>query len=149
MHLRGSRWGVTRNATWFPNELDIYEDRIEEKVLPRSLTALMGRHDRFVIRYEQIAAVGLHTGLLWSTLTVESTGGHTAVVRALPKREATAAKQLLEERLAANRAGHEPQKLAPAAASTADELSKLSVLRDSGALSDEEFAAAKKQLLGL
>ena len=149
MHLRGSRWGVTRNAAWFPNELDIHEDRIEEKVLPRSLTALMGRHDRLIIRYEQIAAVGLHTGLLWSTLTVESTGGHTVVVKALPKREAAAARQLLEERLAAHRAEQQQQRSVRAPASTADELSKLAALRDSGALSDEEFASAKKQLLGL
>lgn len=33
-------------------------------------------------------------------------------------------------------------------ASTADELSKLAALRDSGALSEEEFAAQKAKLLG-
>lgn len=44
-----------------------------------------------------------------------------------------------------------PQYVAPAPASTGgevDELSRLAQMHDSGALTDEEFAAAKAQLLG-
>jgi hypothetical protein len=44
-----------------------------------------------------------------------------------------------------------PQYVAPAPASTGgevDELSRLAQMHDSGALSDDEFAAAKAQLLG-
>ena len=44
-----------------------------------------------------------------------------------------------------------PQYVAPAPASTGgevDELSRLAQMHDSGALSDDEFAAAKSQLLG-
>ena len=144
MHLRGS---VIGNNRWLPNELSIYEDRVEEKVPARFVgTAVMGKHDKHVIRYEQVAAVGLHTGLKWSTLTVESTGGHTAVVKGLPKKLAVKAKELIEERLVAHRDGRHA--VAPAPVSTADELSKLAALRDSGVLSDEEFASAKRQLLG-
>lgn len=143
MHLSGS---VIATNRWVPNKLDIYGDRVEETVPAKNaLTAAMGKSDHHVIRYEQVAAVGLHTGLKWSTLSVESTGGHTAVVKGLSKRDARKAKQLIEERLVAYREGRgqpPPQPL-----STADELAKLAALRDAGALDEEEFAAAKRQLL--
>jgi hypothetical protein len=42
-----------------------------------------------------------------------------------------------------------PPTPAPAATDDVDQLSKLASLHDSGALSDEEFAAAKASLLGL
>ena len=143
MQLQGR---VVATNRWAPNELSIFDDRIEEKVPARSLiTAAMGKHDRHVIRYDQVAAVGLHTGLKWSTLTVESTGGHTAVVKGLPKKQASEAKELIEERIAASR--DRRQDSASASISTADELAKLAALRDAGVLTDEEFASAKRQLL--
>jgi hypothetical protein len=50
--------------------------------------------------------------------------------------------------LEANRPGP-PQTSSPAGQDLSDQLAKLASLRDSGALSEPEFAAAKKQLLGL
>jgi len=58
---------------------------------------------------------------------------------------------------AANGAGHRPYEpppryVAPAPASTGgevDELSRLVHMHDSGSLTDDEFAAAKAQILGL
>jgi membrane protease subunit (stomatin/prohibitin family) len=43
----------------------------------------------------------------------------------------------------------EPQAAAPASTDTAAEIQKLADLHASGALTDEEFAAMKKKLLGL
>lgn len=150
MRLQGSVLSTNR---WKPNSLTIYNDRVEEVIPARALpTALLGKHDRHVIRYEQVAAVNLHTGVKWSSLSVESTGGHTAVVNGLSKRRAQEAKSLIEERLVAVRAqqrqetGHQAASAA-VPMSTADELTKLASLRDSGVLTEEEFAAAKKQLL--
>lgn len=65
--------------------------------------------------------------------------------------------QYNDEASAAYAATQEPapppaQYVAPAPASTGgevDELSRLAQMHDSGALSDDEFAAAKAQLLGL
>lgn len=54
------------------------------------------------------------------------------------------AKRVIEERM---RAG-EPQRAA-AAPSDADELAKLARLRDEGILTEEEFTAKKRQILGL
>jgi len=53
---------------------------------------------------------------------------------------------------AATQAPPPPQYIAPPPASTGgevDELSRLAQMHDSGALTDDEFAAAKAQLLGI
>jgi hypothetical protein len=85
----------------------------------------------------------------WSILTVESTGGHVIRVQGLVRAEADTAKAEIEARV---RAAHEGQSGATAnsgSASTTEELARLGAMKEQGLLNDEEFAAAKKSLLGL
>jgi hypothetical protein len=58
--------------------------------------------------------------------------------------------QARAEQAAAQQAAQQaPQAAAPASTDTAAEIQKLADLHASGALTDEEFAAMKKKLLGL
>ena len=55
----------------------------------------------------------------------------------------------VEQAAAQQAAQQTPQAAAPASTDTAAEIQKLADLHASGALTDEEFAAMKKKLLGL
>lgn len=57
--------------------------------------------------------------------------------------------EALHAELNRRRSAPTPQPSGQAAASTADEISRLSELHQQGVLSDEEFVAAKRKMLGL
>jgi hypothetical protein len=126
-------------AAVLPVELAIFVDRVEEK-----RPGLAGRHKTQAIRFDQVAQVSLRRGLPFCTLTIESTGGHSIVAEGLSRGDADRAKAEIEARIGGAR-------ISPisATANTADELAQLADLHKQGALNDEEFAAAKKSLLGL
>jgi hypothetical protein len=134
MELKGSKM---RTNEWRPNRVLVFEDRIEERdpgfLKTRSQT----------VRYEQVAQVAMKTGVAFSEITIETTGGGTIRARGLSKGDAQKAKELIDERVARARTGP-----APAASSVADELAKLATLREQGVLSTEEFEAQKGRLLG-
>jgi len=139
---RGSATQIAR-----PAEVRVYRDRIEER-RPRRIP---GREITQTIRFDQVAQVAMKRGLMWSSLVAESTGGHQIVLEGLPRKQADEAKAQIESRIAAYRRGSESEARAGAAAPTSagDELARLADLRGRGALTDEEFAAAKRSLLGL
>jgi len=119
--------------------LRVFADRVE-----CTQPGLVGSGTTESIRYEQIAQVFIDRGLRWNRLAIETTGGGGFGIAGINRGDADAAKALIEERIERSRA---PVAAPTAAPSIADQIAQLAALRDSGALSDEEFAAAKARLL--
>jgi hypothetical protein len=123
-----------------PMTLRVFEDRVE-CTKPR----LFARGSTDTIRYEQIAQVIVHRGLAWNALAVETNGGGGFRIGGLKKHEAEQAKAAIDERV--GRLRQQSGATASASPSLVEQLAQLSALRDSGALTEDEFAAAKKRLL--
>lgn len=136
MEVVGSRLAT---GEVLPNKVLIFEDRIEEHdtgFLKKSMQT---------IRHEQVAQVSINRDIVFSQLTIESTGGHSIVARGLTRGEAEEAKRLLDDcirkarRPAPGQQTREPDVL--------DQIRKLGELRDAGLLTPEEFASKKSELL--
>jgi hypothetical protein len=119
--------------------LRVFEDRVE-----CTQPGLVGSGSTDSVRYDQIAQVFIDRGLRWSRLAIQTTGGGGFGIAGINKNEAETAKALIEERIARSRTSGPAPAVAP---SIADQITQLAALHDSGALSDEEFAAAKARLL--
>ena len=132
--LRGGR-------VFTPNVVRVWSDRIEE--YQRHVVL---KKDTEAINYRQVAQVKLARGLVWSDITVESTGGHEITLDGVPKAEAEHVKTLIDSAVEAVRIG--TMQAAPVApSSAADELAKLGALVTAGLLTPEEYAAAKAKVL--
>jgi hypothetical protein len=97
-----------------------------------------------------VSEVSLSRGLVWSDISVESTGGKSIALQGVPKTDAERVKRLLDEAVAASKGvatGPATTTAAPVP-DLADQLRKLADLRDHGILTDEEFAGQKAKLLG-
>jgi hypothetical protein len=140
MRLKASR--IADRAV-FPNEIRIYEDRVEEH------KPGVVRRKSQSITFKQVAQVSLKRGIPWATLTIESTGGHTINVTGLSRSEANEAKAAIEARLGRAIDDQPVTTSATDPTTTAAELARLGELKQQGLLTEEEFAAAKKSLLGL
>lgn len=126
--------------------LDLYEDRVE-----------IHREDSFAgmrtFRYEQIIAARVKEGPFRADLYLEMSGDEQSAgmyhFKKLDKSNATTAKELIEQRRSQPPRGDDVSKSEPAVQSTniPEQIRKLAELRDSGALSDEEFEAKKADLL--
>lgn len=121
--------------------LRVYDDRIE-----CTQPGLVGGGSTDAIRYEQIAHVLINRGLRWSELAVQTTGGGGFGIAGLNKGDADTAKTLIEERIARSRSQAHPAPVS-AAPTMAEQIAQLAALRDSGALTEEEFTASKARLL--
>jgi beta-xylosidase len=120
--------------------LRIFNDRVE-CVRPGAVT----RGTTDTIRYEQIAQVMVDRRTIWSSLIVETNGGGGFTIRGLRKDPADKAKALIDERVA--RVREHSTQVVGVPTSLAHEISNLAALHQSGALTSDEFPAAKKQLL--
>jgi Short C-terminal domain/Bacterial PH domain len=117
----------------------IYDDHVE------LTTAGLGA-GRDSLRYEQIAQVMVDRGFRHATLTIQTTGGGGISVGGLNKAEAEAGGRLIEEQIAAvHSGGHAASQ--PAALTIPEQIRQLAALRDSGALTDDEFSSSKARLL--
>src|SRR5258707_829929 len=102
LSLRASRVASARRrglasavfASARPIEIKIFADRIEEHQ-----PGLPGRASIRTLRYDQIAQIRLNRGLKWSSISIESTGGHSLVIPHLGREDAETAKALIEEQL--------------------------------------------------
>ena len=141
MEVRGE---IGVKNEWRPNRLLIYEDRVEE-VNP----GFLQRQTHQTIRYPQIAQVAAKKGLVWNTLVVETVGGGSITMQGLRKENAERARLEIDKRVAAAWASRTEAPKDESSGALSTELARLAELRDSGVLSDEEFAAAKRSLLGL
>jgi hypothetical protein len=105
---------------------------------------------------DKISSLQYSVGLLLGEITV-FTSGNKAIIKNVDKVQtrtfAEGVRARIESRAAAAKASAAPQGQPAAHASSAgefiDELAKLGALKAEGLLSEEEFAAAKKRLLGL
>jgi hypothetical protein len=125
-----------------PGWVRVYDDRVEclrPGVISRGLTE--------TIRYEQVAQVLVTRGLAFSKLAVQSNGGGGFAIDGLKKDEADAAKELIDERVARYRADITTTRAPVNSGGLADQLTQLASLRESGALSEEEFQQAKARLM--
>jgi hypothetical protein len=123
----------------------IYEDRIE---WGRQRVTMTGKRlDTNMVPIRQIQGVTTHrAGMLYTVVKV-ATAADTIEFR-VTKPQAGEIKDTITRLMLA---GPAQPAVAPSSAGpalVADELAKLVQLRDSGALTDEEFAAQKARLLG-
>jgi hypothetical protein len=65
--FRASRW--TRGNLFFPTEIDVSENSVTRR--KRSLF----RVDEMTINISKIASVHIRTGMVWSEILIESSGG--------------------------------------------------------------------------
>ncbi len=129
-----------------PNVIRVWPDRVEEY----EFHALRKKETR-TISYQQVSEVSLARGLVWSDISIESTGGKSFALQGVPKSDAERVKSLLDAAVAAAEGGSTGSPTASgstAVPDVADQLRKLAELRDDGILTDEEFAAQKAKLLG-
>ena len=124
----------------------VWQDRVEEY----EFHALRKKETR-AIGYQQVSEVTLARGLVWSNISIESTGGKSIALVGVPKSEAEKVKTLLDDAVAAAKGGGAAAAPAPPATDrpvdVADQLQKLANLRDQGILTADEFAAQKAKLL--
>jgi hypothetical protein len=106
---------------------------------------------------DKISSLQYSTGMLLGEITV-FTSGNKAIIKNVDKGQtrtfAEGVRARIESRSAAAKVPGPPPVSTQAAASSnvsalTDELAKLGALKTQGLLSEEEFAAAKKKLLGL
>lgn len=95
--------------------------------------------------YEQIAQVYTEDGLTHATLVIETTGGDKIEVLGLQIGTANEASGLIRDAVEKQAQSAKPS----GGTNLAAEIEKLAALHAEGLLSDEEFSAAKKRVLGL
>jgi hypothetical protein len=122
--------------------LRVYDDRVE-----CTKPGLLTRGATDTIRYEQIAQVVVDRRIMWSKLAVETNGGGGFQIAGLNKDEADTAKTLIDERVARLQTATAATHATDTAPPIATQLAQLGALRESGVLTDDEFAVAKTRLL--
>jgi len=109
-------------------------------------TKKMGGHDLTDFAYGLLTSFEHKKGLTMCEVTIHASGA-TMQVRQIDKTEIDELMKLLRDRMAVAHNHGAPAAAAPSGVSAADEIAKLVALRDSGALSEEEFQAHKAKLL--
>ena len=97
---------------------------------------------------EKISSVQYETGLLTGTITIFASGNKAQITHTV-KAHTKAFAEGVRNRLLAAPAPAPPPVQPSSRSDTMAELDKLATLRERGLLSDEEFTAAKRKLLGL
>jgi len=109
---------------------------------------IFGRYDQIVIPYDQISSVTSYKGMFGDELHL-TVGANEMVIHNIPKGDGDIAAQNIRDLIATMKA----QPLAPTVTpppsqiDIADQIEKLSKLKEKGLISDEEFERMKKELL--
>jgi hypothetical protein len=132
---------------WPKIHLNLYESEVE--VDSRALPA--GRITKR-LRYEQIANVAITKNWMYTTLTIESTGGHTLGVERMDYEAAKEASDAIRQRMAlvASSSGSPASysgSPSPAASDIFAQIKSLADLREANIITQAEFEAKKKDLL--
>lgn len=137
MTLMGSK---LLSNTW-KQELQIREDGVYGEVL------VLGKRLKMHLPYENIAQVNILRGIFSTDIEIVNKGGSgNLLVKALNKQKAEKAKELIEQKRAKAQSA---EKTKSYNGSSADEIKKLADLRDQKIITEQEFQAKKKQILGL
>jgi hypothetical protein len=87
--FRASRW--TSGNLWFPLRIEVTPQRVS-----RIKHRLIGSNEES-ISISQVASVSIQTGLIWSTIQIDSTGGTDPIVsRGHRKRDAIEIRDVIE-----------------------------------------------------
>lgn len=87
--FKASRW--TKGNLWFPLRIEVTPQRVS-RIKPR----LVGSNEES-ISISQVASVSIETGLIWSTIQIDSTGGTDPIVsRGHRKADAIQIRDLIE-----------------------------------------------------
>lgn len=136
--LAGGRFGKGNGLVVLTNERVIF---VFHGLIQRSLEEF---------RLERLDSIAVSGGVMWASVML-TVAGNKAVIEQVDK---TDAKRFVEATRAAMAGLHAPNATPHSAdpqrssLSLADELTKLAHLRDSGVLTEDEFARQKAKLLG-
>lgn len=97
--------------------------------------------------YDKITSLQYKTGMMFGEIDVLASGNR-ATFKNIEKGHVRAFADWVRARISAPKAGG-PSVVVQTGASASDELTKMAELHKAGILTDEEFAAKKKQLLGI
>lgn len=90
--FQASRW--TKGNRWFPTQIEVTETSVTRR--KRSLFS----HNEMTIHLSRVASVRIDTGLLWSDILIESTGGSDPLTsHGHRKQDALRIKELIEQAL--------------------------------------------------
>lgn len=109
-------------------------------------TKKMGGYQMYDHVYGLLTAIDYKKGMMYGSITLAASGAETRVSQ-IPKEDVERIAKAMRERIAEFHEQGQPGADAPVNA--ADEIRKFSELHDAGILTDDEFTAKKKQLLGL
>lgn len=98
--------------------------------------------------YGLLTALDYKKGMMFGSVTLSAAGDRTHVSQ-VPKEDVERVAKAIREQMASATQAGAPVPAAAPAASAADEIRKLAELRDAGVLTEDEFTAKKRQLLGL
>lgn len=138
MTLTGSK---LLSNTW-KQELQILEDGVYGETL------VVGKRIKMHLPYENIAQVNISRGVFTADIEIINKGGSgNLVVKALNKNEAEKGRELIEQKRSEAQSLEKLQYRS--GNSSADEIKKLADLKDLKIITEEEFNAKKKSILGL
>jgi Bacterial PH domain/Short C-terminal domain len=106
----------------------------------------MAGYDLQDFAFGLLSSVEHKKGLTYGNLTFSAAGSQNDV-RQVPKADVERIAQLIREKMATAHSGS--QSVPTTQGGVADEIRKLSALRDEGLITADEYEAKKKQLLGL
>jgi hypothetical protein len=106
----------------------------------------IGGYEMYDHVYGLLSAIDYKKGMFFGSITLAASGD-SAHVSQIPKDDVERIAKAIRERIAEAHEQGQPRTDAPVNAM--DEIRKLSELHDAGILTDDEFTAKKKQLLGL
>jgi hypothetical protein len=99
--FKASRW--TAGNFWFPLRIEVTPQRVS-RIKPR----LIGSNEESV-SISQVASVSIRTGLIWSTIQIDSTGGTDPIVsHGHRKTDAIRIRDLIEQFQQGLAAPHKP-----------------------------------------
>jgi len=134
MIVRGSQ---LLSNTW-KQEIQILENEVYGETLR------VGKREKMHLSYENIAQVNITRGILTADIEIVNKGGSgNLMIKAVKKKDADKAKELIDQKRKSilNKQN--------STSNSADEIKKLSELRDQGVITEEEFNAKKKEIFGL
>lgn len=106
----------------------------------------MGGYEMYDHVYGLLTAIDYKKGMMYGRITLAASGAEARVSQ-IPKDDVERIAKAMRERIAEAHEQGKPGTGAPVNA--ADEIRKFGELHDAGILTDDEFTAKKKQLLGL
>lgn len=136
MTIKGSK---LLSNTW-KQELQILEDGVYGEGL------VVGKRVKMHLLYQNIAQINITRGVLTADIEIVNKGGSgNLIIKAVNKKEADKAKELIDQKIA----DVVNETKSQSTNNYADEIKKLADLRDQEIISGEEFEAKKKSILGL